>query len=174
VIEGFIAQLGKRAALNIAHISPRDLKSFRDAQTKEGKAGRTANLAVKIIGGTFNAARRKGLIQSNPAEALEALPHRAETKGVFSKTFAGIMEKASIKGDAARPRKGGKGRSVSKLSFHSFRHGFNSAMANQGIPQEIRQLLTGHPSAEMNKNYAHHELAPLRYAVKVIPSIKVK
>jgi integrase len=85
----------------------------------------------------------------------------------FSKTFVGI------KGDAARPCKGGKGRTVSKLSFHSFRHGFNSAMANQGIAQEIRQLLTGHASAEMHKKYTHHELAPLRNAVKVIPSIKL-
>ncbi len=39
---------------------------------------------------------------------------------------------------------------------------------------EIRQLLTGHATAEMNKNYTHHELEPLRAAVKVIPSIKVK
>ena len=62
---------------------------------------------------------------------------------------------------------------MSKLSFHSFRHGFNSAMANQGIAQEIRQLLTGHASAEMNKNYTHHELEPLRAAVKVMPNIKV-
>ena len=30
----------------------------------------------------------------------------------------------------------------------------------QGIAQEIRQLLTGHASAEMNKNYTHHDLSP--------------
>jgi integrase len=277
VIDTFIAHLSKRAGLNIAHISPRDVKTFRDAETKAGKAGKTCNLAVKIIGGAFNAARRQGLIQSNPAEALEALPHRAESKEVFtveqvagllkaspsedwrgamlfayftgarlrdvtnmrwtsidlsakairftprktarsgkevvipihsqleahllaiagqdkpeaflfpslagrktggahglSKTFSGIMEKAGIKGDSARPRKDGKGRAISKLSFHSFRHGFNSAMANQGIAQEIRQKLTGHASAEMNKNYTHHELEPLRAAVNVIPSVNRK
>tara|TARA_R110000868_G_scaffold5915_1_gene34396 strand:+ start:371 stop:1525 length:1155 start_codon:yes stop_codon:yes gene_type:complete len=277
VIEDFITHLAKRADLNIAHITPRDLKSFRDAEAKAGKAGRTCNLSVKIIGGAFNAARRQGLIQSNPAEALEALPHRAEVKGVFtgeqmadllesapsdgwrgamllayftgarlqdvanmkwpavdlsakvirftprktarsgkeimipihaqlaehlmkiagqddpeaflfptlagrktggahglSKTFAGIMEKAGIKAGTFGQGKSGAGRTMSKLSFHSFRHGFNSAMANQGIAQEIRQLLTGHASAEMNKNYTHHELEPLRAAVKVIPSIKTK
>jgi len=276
VIEDFITHLGKRAALNIAHIAPRDVKTFRDKETKAGKSGKTANLAVKIIGGAFNAARRQGLITTNPAEALEALPHRAESKEAFtseqgadllqaapsddwrgamllayftgarlqdvanmrwtaidlagkaihftprktartgkevmipihpqleahlmkiagqdkpeaflfpslagrktggahglSKTFAGIMEKAGIAAGAARPREG-VGRAVSKLSFHSFRHGFNSAMANQGVAQEIRQLLTGHATAEMNKNYTHHELEPLRAAVKVIPSIKTK
>ena len=276
VIEEFIKHLGKRAALNIAHIAPRDVKTFRDEETKAGKSGKTANLAVKIIGGAFNAARRQGLVQSNPAEAMEALPHKAESKEVFtneqvadllaaatsedwrgamlmayftgarlrdvanmkrasidfatkvisflpmknarrgkkitiplhhdlethlmniagpdnpdaflfptlankrtggahglSENFLRIMEKAGIKAGEARPRKG-EGRAISKLSFHSFRHGFNSAMANQGIAQEIRQLLTGHASAEMNANYTHHELEPLRAAVKVIPSIKMK
>ena len=47
-------------------------------------------------------------------------------------------------------------------------------MANQGIAQDIRQKLTGHASAEMNKNYTHHELEPLRAAVNVIPSPKAK
>jgi integrase len=276
VIEGFITHLGKRAALNIAHIAPRDVKTFRDKEIKAGKAPKTCNLAVKVIGGAFNAARRQGLITSNPAEALESLHHKAESKEAFkgeqladllasatsedwrgamlfahftgarlrdvanmkwdcidlagklirfkpqktartekvilipmhpqleahllkiagqdnpraflfpslagrktggahglSKTFAGIMERAGIKANVARPRTG-VGRAASKLSFHSFRHGFNSAMANAGIAQEIRQLLTGHASAEMNKTYTHVELNPLRDAVKVIPTIQPK
>ncbi len=276
VIKDFIEHLDKRADLNIAHITPRDVKTFRDAESKAGKSGKTVNLAVKIIGGAFNAARRQGLVQANPAEALEALPHKAASKGMFtseqvenllasapsddwrgmmlcayftgarlrdlanlkwtsidlsaktirfmpmktarsgkeimiplhpdleahllkiagqddpeafvfptlankrtggahglSKGFEKIMNTAGIKAGEARPRKG-EGRAISKLSFHSFRHGFNSAMANQGIAQEIRQLLTGHASAEMNDKYTHHELEPLRAAVKVIPSIKAK
>ena len=275
-INDFITHLGKRAALNIAHISPRDVKSFRDAEIKAGKAGLTCNHAVNTLKNAFNAARRQGLIPTNPAEALEALPHKAASKEMFtpdqvadllaastseewrgailfgyftgarlgdvanikwtsidlsakairftpkktartgkqiviplhpdleahlmniagqddpnaflfpslarqktggvrglSTAFSGIMEKAGITEGQARPTNS-KGRRVSKLSFHSFRHGFNSAMANQGIAQEIRQLLTGHASAEMNNNYTHHELEPLRNAVKVIPSIKAK
>ena len=276
VIEGFIGHLGKRAALNIAHIQARDVKGFRDKELTAGKAGKTANLAVKIVGGAFNAARRQGLIPVNPAEALESLPQQTAEKGTFtdeqvasllesapsedwrgamllgyftgarlqdvanmpwaaidlaarticflprktsrhgkrivipvhpqleahlmkiagqdnpeaflfpslankrtggahglSESFVRIMEKAGIRGSEARPREG-KGRAISRLSFHSFRHGFNSAMANQGIAQEVRQLLTGHASAEMNKKYTHHELEPLRNAVQVIPSIKIK
>lgn len=276
VVDAFIKHLDKRAALNIAHIAPRDFQTFRDKETKAGKSGKTANLAVKIVGGAFNAARRQGLITTNPAEALEALPHKTASKGMFtaeqvekllaaassddwrgimlfayftgarlrdlanlkwtsidltakvirfipmktartgkeimvpmhpdleahlmnlagqddpeaflfpklankrtggahglSESFVRIMERAGIKAGEARPREG-EGRAISKLSFHSFRHGFNSAMANKGIAQEIRQLLTGHASAEMNANYTHHELEPLRAAVNVIPSIKVK
>ena len=68
----------------------------------------------------------------------------------------------------------GVGRSQSSLSFHSLRHGFVSAMANAGVAQELRQKLTGHASAEMNAQYAHHELESLRAAVSVIPSIGSK
>ncbi len=46
-------------------------------------------------------------------------------------------------------------------------------MANAGVSQEIRMKLTGHMSAEMNKGYTHHELAPLRAAVGLIPSIRL-
>ena len=64
-----------------------------------------------------------------------------------------------------------EGRANPSLSFHSFRHSFNSAMANAGVSQEIRQKLTGHASAEMNTIYTHHELEPLRDAIARIPAI---
>ena len=87
----------------------------------------------------------------------------------LSGRFAAIMNKARIEGK--RMRASGE-RTLSSLSFHSLRHSFNSAMANAGIAQEIRQKLTGHTSAEMNKVYTHHELEPLRAAVAAIPSLK--
>jgi integrase len=62
-------------------------------------------------------------------------------------------------------------RSLASLTFHSLRHSFNSAMANAGVSQEIRQKLTGHASAEMNRLYTHHELEPLRVAIGSIPSV---
>jgi integrase len=87
----------------------------------------------------------------------------------LSGRFAAIMEKAGIEGKIIRHAKGG--RATSNLSFHSLRHSFNSAMANAGIAQEIRQKLTGHMSAEMNKVYTHHQLEPPRAAIAAIPSI---
>jgi integrase len=65
-------------------------------------------------------------------------------------------------------------RSRGSLTFHSLRHTFNSAMANAGVSQEVRQRLTGHDSAEMNKLYTHHELAPLRAAIDLIPGVAAK
>ena len=86
--------------------------------------------------------------------------------------FKRIMEHAEIKGRLLREANG-EGRSQSSLSFHSLRHGFVSAMANAGVSTEIRQKLTGHASAEMNAQYTHHELTPVREAIGVIPPIKL-
>jgi integrase len=80
------------------------------------------------------------------------------------------MEKAAVEG--MRTQASG-GRTLSSLSFHSLRHSFNSALANAGVSQEIRQKLTGHASAEMNAIYTHHELEPLRAAVAAIPSLRL-
>ena len=93
-------------------------------------------------------------------------------KSGLSMAFKRIMERANIKGRLLREANGA-GRSQSSLSFHSLRHTFNTALANARVSQEIRQKLTGHASAEMNAIYTHHELAPLRAAIGVIPSIKL-
>ena len=85
----------------------------------------------------------------------------------LSGRFSAIMVKAGI---APVVTNGGM-RARASLTFHSLRHSFNSAMANGGVSQEIRQKLTGHASAAMNAHYTHHELAPLRAAIGVIPRI---
>lgn len=88
----------------------------------------------------------------------------------LSGRFTAIVEKAGI--DTKRTQANG-GRTLSNLSFHSLRHSFNSAMANAGVAQEIRQKLTGHTSPETNKVYTHHELEPLRAAIAAVPSLKL-
>lgn len=90
----------------------------------------------------------------------------------LSGQFATIMEKAGIVATITRHTK--EGRANKSLSFHSLRHSFNSGMANAGISVEVRQRLTGHASAEMNKVYTHHELEPLRAAIATLPSLASK
>jgi integrase len=82
------------------------------------------------------------------------------------------MAKAGIPTGEARPRNG-QGRAVSRLSFHSLRHSFNSAMANHGVSQEVRMQLTGHATADMNKVYTQHEIKPLRAAIELLPTVKI-
>jgi integrase len=265
VIRDFIRSLGSRASLTLAHITSKDILSYRDSITAAGKTSRTANLSVKVVSAALNAALRQHLIDANPATALESLSVKAEEKDTFttaqmsklaraadadwrraillgyytgarlsdvanmrwdaidwrskvirftpSKTkkpitiplhpqlerellkkpgigkatmfpslagkdtggkhglsgrFAAIMQKAEI--ECKRTEANG-GRKLSTLSFHSLRHSFNSAMANAGVSQEVRQKLTGHTSAEMNAIYTHHELEPLRTAISALPGI---
>jgi len=266
VTRDFLEALGRRAKLALAHIAPRDIRAYRDAELAEGKSPKTANLSVKIVGTAFNAALRQGYIQHNPCAALEPLPEETAERSTFSaeqvaqlvnaaqgdwkgailcayytgarlrdvanlrwnevdlkkqairftpsKTkkpvtiplhpelethllkspgvgkaflfpslaekgtggkcglsgqFAEIMERAGIAGVITRHT--AQGRANCSLSFHSLRHSFNSALANAGVAQEVRQKLTGHASAEMNDAYTHHDLQTLREAVAKLPSI---
>ncbi len=273
VTRDFIAQIGDRAKLNVGQVTVADLQAYRRVELASGKSPRTCNLLMTILGAALNAARRQGLIVSNPAEALESLPEenierdvfsseqlaallatakgewkgmilvgfltgarlldvalmrwgcidlsarlicyvprktkkqvtvplhpalenylrgllppRAPTAFVFpelaaigakvgsagqdglSTTFKRLMKASGVAGTVIRERTG-KGRSVNSLSYHSLRHSFNSAMANAGVAQEVRQKLTGHTSPEMNKIYTHHEIASLRAAIALIPRI---
>lgn len=106
-------------------------------------------------------------------------------KSGLSMQFKRLMEKAKITGeskvaaqaeqtDGSEEAPTTKGRTRNALSFHSLRHSFNSAMANAGVAQETRQLLTGHASAKMNNVYTHTEIATLRAAVDKLPSLERK
>jgi integrase len=88
----------------------------------------------------------------------------------LSKEFRALMGKARIEQRVIRER-GKSGRSVSALSFHSLRHSFNSILANQGIPEELRMMLTGHSSKLVHRIYSHVELARLRDAINVLPRL---
>jgi integrase len=95
-------------------------------------------------------------------------------KSGLSMAFKRIMDKAGVEAGVARVKSGAKGRSFSLRSFHSLRHSFNSALANAGVPGELRRKLTGHASAEMNAIYTHHEIETIRKAVTSIPRLPAK
>jgi integrase len=78
----------------------------------------------------------------------------------LSGQFRLLMAKAAIATEVTA-KAGGKGRNRSSHTFHSLRHSFNSAMANAGVSQEVRQLLTGHASKAINDRYTHTELETL-------------
>lgn len=88
----------------------------------------------------------------------------------LSGQFRLLMAKAGITGRTTE-RRGEKGRNRSSLTFHSLRHSFNSAMANAGVSQELRQRLTGHAAKAINDRYTHTELETLRSAVLLVPRL---
>ena len=97
----------------------------------------------------------------SPTLARQKIPGRSG----LSRQFMEIMRAAGI--DPGKVD--GKNRTFSKLSFHSLRHGFVSAMANAGIAPELRQKLAGHSSGGSHRKYTHLELWPLREAIGKIP-----
>jgi integrase len=86
----------------------------------------------------------------------------------LSMAFKRIMERAGIDDGVARERSGQHGHKVSLLSFHSLRHSFTSALANAGVPADIRQKLTGHADAKSHQIYSHHEFATVAKAIQRI------
>lgn len=92
----------------------------------------------------------------------------------LSMSFTALMRKAGVDQQLVAGKGGKEGRQFSKLSFHSLRHTFTSALANAGIPGEVRQLLTGHSDSATHQKYTHLELEPLRAAIAVLPRITPK
>ncbi len=84
VVDGFIANLGKRAAKPLTALVARDVDTFLDARLEQGVSPSTACLDVRIIRTALNAARRKGLIPTNPAEAVELPDVESVERGTFT------------------------------------------------------------------------------------------
>lgn len=59
-----------------------------------------------------------------------------------------------------------KGRKVSQLSFHSFRHSLASHLAAAGVTPEIRMKITGHSDSKVHGSYTHTNVETLRTALE--------
>jgi integrase len=84
VTREFLESLGSRAKLSLAHITPKDIRTYRNAELAAGKSSKTANNSAKIVSAAFNAALRQGYITSNPCTALEQLPEETAERSAFA------------------------------------------------------------------------------------------
>jgi len=80
----FLTVLGDRQNKPLTALAPRDVERYMDSRTKEKLAPRTVILCVKIIRTALNAARRQGIIPTNPAEAVELPKVRGVERGTFT------------------------------------------------------------------------------------------
>jgi integrase len=92
----------------------------------------------------------------------------AKGQTVLSFEFARIVDRAGIEVAHSRQAQG-RGRSRRSLTFHSLRHSFTSALANAGVPEEVRQKLTGHKDSrshqfcqESESNFLHLKAKKIR------------
>lgn len=115
---------------------------------------------------------RRHLVAIKPANASgPIMPILAEHVGEgvqwLSTKFSEVMELAGI--DPGMEKIGA--RSVARLSFHALRHSFASALANAGVPPELRMKLTGHADAQVHQGYSHHEHEVLAKALAKMPGL---
>jgi integrase len=83
-VEKFLTVLGDRQKKPLTALTAHDVERYMDARTKEKLAPRTVVLCVKVIRTALNAARRQGLIPTNPAEAVELPKVRGVERGTFT------------------------------------------------------------------------------------------
>ncbi len=269
VAEDFLSHLGERAKRPITTLATPEMQSFLTSRRQAGCGPTTVQLDGKILRAVLNQARRIGLIDTNPAEALELPKRQSVQREVFSpKEVRALVEtahgewktvillgyytgarlsdcckiewaeldmadatagyKQKKTGDSVvsplhtelhshlkelvqpgKPQKfivpgmaelgpggrhglsegfkrivlkagldlkitqGAGKRKIAKRTFHALRHSFTSALANAGVPAELRMKLTGHRSEAVHQGYTHHELQTLRDAISKLASLGI-
>jgi len=68
--------------------------------------------------------------------------------------------------------KGGQGRKIAPLSFHSLRHSLSSWLNEAGVSDADRRALVGHADAGVSLGYTHTGLADAQRAIERIPHAK--
>ena len=100
-IKDFLAHLGSRASLPLRAVTPKDVRSFRDAERGLGKSPVTVNLAHKIVTSALGAAVKMGYLLANPAVAVDYLStHEAKVqKETFTSEEIAKLIDAAPSGD---------------------------------------------------------------------------
>ncbi len=88
----------------------------------------------------------------------------------LSNQFVGFMKSAEVaRGTTIAGT--GRGRARFERSFHSTRHTAATWLADGGVQEELRMLVTDHDSREVAKRYTHHSVELLRSAVAKMPNV---
>lgn len=88
-------------------------------------------------------------------------------KNGLSNQFRILMARAGIDSNTTRSN---RVRPFAHLTFHSLRYTFISAMAERGIPPEVRSKLAGH-SVRVNRDYTNLPMSALFEAVNKLPTV---
>ena len=94
-VEDFLETLGIRATKNISSLTAGDVKRFLAFRRAKKLSPTTLNLDVKIIRTALNAARREGLIPTNPAEAVELPEVNSMERGTYTQAEVKMLVDAA-------------------------------------------------------------------------------
>jgi len=84
VVDDFLGHLAERADRPLTVLTPRDVQRFMAKRQKEGVSSTTLSLDVKILRAALNRARKQGVLQTNPAEAVDLPENNSIERGTFS------------------------------------------------------------------------------------------
>ena len=107
-VKRFLTHLGVRAKLSIAAITAKDVATFRDAEIASGKNPNSVRYTVKHLRTPFSAARRQGIITTNPAEAVELPTATKNEDGSETSRHVFTSEQIAALLNTAIARKDGK------------------------------------------------------------------
>jgi integrase len=74
----------KRRQASVGSISAGEIGKFRNSEIQAGKTAGTANLGIRVLRSVFNDARRQGVIQNNPADAVRFLLEEPDERKPFT------------------------------------------------------------------------------------------
>lgn len=94
-------------------------------------------------------------------------------KSGLSMAFKALMKRAKI-GDGTVGERSGRGRAMSRKSFHSLRHFAATEMAANGVRAEVARAITGHADEATHANYVTADRDVLRGAVNAIRLVAAK
>jgi integrase len=168
ILVGFYtgARLGDVRALRWRDV---DLAQKKTITFEQGKTGR--KVVVPIYPDLEDYLLSVSAPDDESAFVFPALA-RFRTISPLSKAFMEIVTRASIPQTIIRDAKSRSARVVRAYSFHSLRHSFATILANAGVPEEVRMMLTGHSERAMHQKYTHINVDVLRDAIAVLPRIK--
>jgi integrase len=84
-VSAFVEFLGeRRSSASVASITAGEIERFSRALLHSGKTASTVNGSIGILRALFNSARKQGVIQINPAEALDPIRSVKENRDVFT------------------------------------------------------------------------------------------
>ena len=85
VLDGFLAFLGpERCKGSIGSLTASEIERWRDAELASGKGATTCDFGLKVIRAALESAKRKGLAQSNVADAVEKTEAAQEEREPFT------------------------------------------------------------------------------------------
>jgi len=85
VLARFVASLPERRRSSFfSSITALEIERFRNAEAKSGKTAVTVNFTLRVLHAVLNDARRKGVVMTNVAEAVEMLPEEGDQRIPFT------------------------------------------------------------------------------------------